>query len=148
MSILVDTNLLVYASLPRSPQHHQTLKWLKSRFGDERDTVGLSWQVLYGFMRLVSNRRIVGEEAVDPSTAWAAATAFRLQGNARIVSPGERHATIAAELIATPGLSANDIPDVQMAATAIEHGLVLCSHDHGFARYPGLRWLDPLSRAD
>jgi hypothetical protein len=31
-----------------------------------------------------------------------------------------------------------------LAALAIEHGLVLCSSDSDFARFPGLRWDNPL----
>jgi len=34
-----------------------------------------------------------------------------------------------------------------LAALAIEHGLVLCSSDGGFARIPGLRWQNPLAGA-
>ncbi len=47
--------------------------------------------------------------------------------------------------MATPGLSSNDVPDVQLAALAVEHGLTLCSHDRGFARFERLAWLDPLT---
>ncbi len=35
--------------------------------------------------------------------------------------------------------------DVHLAALAIEHDLTLCSADNGFARYPGLKWLNPLA---
>jgi predicted nucleic acid-binding protein len=34
--------------------------------------------------------------------------------------------------------------DVEIAALAIQHGLVLASHDHGFRRFSGLRVVDPL----
>lgn len=145
MSILVDTNLLVYAAMASSPHHVATRRWLDQCFDDPEMTVGLTWTVLYGFMRLVTNRRIVGTEAIGPAAAWAAAEAFRLQPNATIVQPGERHAAIAAGLMATPGLGSNDIPDVLFAATAIENGLVLCTHDHGFARFLALRWRNPLA---
>jgi predicted nucleic acid-binding protein len=46
-------------------------------------------------------------------------------------------------LAATDG-AANLIPDAHMAALAIEHGLTLCSTDGDFARFPGLRWENPL----
>src|SRR5215813_6785599 len=69
----------------------------------------------------------------------------RCQATARIVDAGDAHHTIAAELISTPGLSADDVPDVQLAALAIEHGLTLCTDDHGFARFGRLRWVDPLA---
>ncbi len=34
--------------------------------------------------------------------------------------------------------------DAHLAALAIEHGLILCSTDGDFARFPGLRWENPL----
>ena len=37
------------------------------------------------------------------------------------------------------------VPDAHLAALAIEHGLVLCSADGDFARFPGLRWENPLA---
>jgi predicted nucleic acid-binding protein len=39
----------------------------------------------------------------------------------------------------------NLVPDAHLAALAIEHGLVLCSSDSDFARFPGLRRDNPLS---
>ena len=39
---------------------------------------------------------------------------------------------------------ANLVPDAHLAALALEHGLVLCSTDADFARFPGLRWRNPL----
>ena len=33
---------------------------------------------------------------------------------------------------------------VGLAALAIEHGLILCSSDGGFGRFPGLHWENPL----
>ena len=56
---------------------------------------------------------------------------------------GRSHAAIAAELTETSGLRSDDVPDVEIAALAIEHGLVLASHDHGFRRFSGLSVLDP-----
>jgi predicted nucleic acid-binding protein len=43
-----------------------------------------------------------------------------------------------------PGVHANLVPDARLAALAIEHGLVLYSTDGDFARFLGLRWLNPL----
>jgi predicted nucleic acid-binding protein len=61
-----------------------------------------------------------------------------------IVAPGTGHAAITAELARTPGLRSDDVPDIEIAALAIEHGLVLATHDHGFRRFPKLRVADPL----
>ncbi|MCA1845284.1 MAG: VapC toxin family PIN domain ribonuclease, partial [Actinobacteria bacterium] len=43
------------------------------------------------------------------------------------------------------GAGAGDhVPDAHLAATAVEWGLELLSADRDFARYPGLRWRNPL----
>jgi hypothetical protein len=34
--------------------------------------------------------------------------------------------------------------DIHLAALAIEHGLIVCSNDNDFARFPNVRWLNPL----
>jgi len=47
--------------------------------------------------------------------------------------------------LSLPGVQANLIPDAHLAALAAEHGLTLCSTDGDFARFPGLRWLNPIS---
>lgn len=147
MTVLVDTNLLVYAAMPAMDEPVAARAWLEARFRREDDVVGLSWSSVYGFVRLVSNRRVMGEDAVPVPEAWRAAGAYLDQPTTRIVHAGELHRAIATELIDTPGLTANDAPDIHLAALAIEHGLVLCTHDHGFGRYRGLRWRDPLLTA-
>jgi predicted nucleic acid-binding protein len=47
-------------------------------------------------------------------------------------------------LLMLPGVLGNLVPDAHLAALAIEHGLTLCSTDGDFARFPGLRWINPL----
>jgi predicted nucleic acid-binding protein len=62
----------------------------------------------------------------------------------RIVTAGVGHGAIAAELAGTAGLRSEELPDVEIAALAIEHGLLLASHDHGFRRCSRLGFVDPL----
>ena len=144
MSFLVDANLLVYAAMPSAAEHAPSRQWLERAFDDDDQVVGLAWSTLYAFVRLVSNRRVVANRAVPVREAWSAAEGYRQQRNAVIVEPGAGHASIAGDLFQTPGLSADDVPDVHLAALAIERGLVLATHDHGFARFHNLRWIDPL----
>jgi predicted nucleic acid-binding protein len=37
------------------------------------------------------------------------------------------------------------IPDAQLAALAIEHGLTVCSADTDFARFREIEWINPLA---
>ena len=145
MSFLLDANLLVYAAMPGMREHRAARAWLGDTFADNDGFVGLAWSTLYAFARLVSSRRIMGDDAVGVVAAWSAAETYLRQPTVVLVEPGRGHARLAADLFATPGLSSNDVPDVYLAALAIERGLTLATRDHGFARFANLRWVDPLS---
>ncbi len=77
--------------------------------------------------------------------AWQQVEAWLACEVVWIPQPGERHAQTFGQLIMQPGVSANLVPDVHLAALAIEHGLTLCSTDGDFARFTGLRWVNPLA---
>jgi hypothetical protein len=141
---LVDTNLLVYARFTDAPEHDRARAWLGALLADGDGTVAFCWPVVYSLIRLTSSTRAFGRNALTVRDAWADVAAYLAQPAVRIVSPGARHAAIAAELAAAPGLRSEDVPDIEIAALAIEHGLVLASHDHGFRRFSGLRVVDPL----
>jgi uncharacterized protein len=142
--MLIDTNLLVYATFADAPEHARVRSWLEERLREPDATVALCWPVVYAFVRLVTSPRVSGPHAVSVRQGWAAAAVYLEQAAVRVVSTGAKHVAIAAELAATPGLRSEDVPDVEIAALAIEHGLVLATHDHGFRRFTGLRVLDPL----
>ena len=65
--------------------------------------------------------------------------------NVWIPGPTERHDEILGELLERSRAAGNLVPDAHLAALAIEHGLTLCSADGDFARFPGLRWVNPLA---
>jgi uncharacterized protein len=142
---LVDTNLLVYATFKDAPEHHRTRVWLEERLADGEGTVVLCWPVVYALLRLITSARVLGQHAVAVKAGWALVAAYLRQPAVRLVVAGAGHREIASELAGTPGLRSDDVPDIEIAALAIEHGLVLASHDHGFRRFSGLRFLDPLT---
>ena len=104
----------------------------------------LCWPVIYAFVRLITSHQVFGQHAVSVHHGWSVAKRYLDQPGVRVVAPGAGHRAIAAELARTPGLRSDDVPDIEIAALAIEHGLVLASHDHGFQRFSGLRVNDPL----
>jgi uncharacterized protein len=142
---LVDTNLLVYATFADAPEHGRARAWLEERLAEGDGTVALCWPVVYAFLRLITSPRVFGRHAVTLMQAWTVASSYLTQPAIRVVVPGAAHAAIAAELAETPGLRSDDVPDIEIAALAIEHGLVLASHDHGFRRFARLRVVDPLA---
>lgn len=143
--ILVDANLLVYAANRAAPEHEAARTWLDARLsGTAR--VGLPWPSLLAFVRIVSNPAIL-RRAVTPAEAWRQVREWLACEAAWIPLPGARHPEALGGLLEQPGLSSRMVPDAHLAALAIEHGLTLCSTDGDFARFPGVKWENPLAAA-
>ena len=106
--------------------------------------VGLPWSSVLAFLRLVTNPRVF-ERPEAMADAWAQVRAWLACETTWIPQPTERHIDLLDELLSLPGVHANLVPDAHLAALAVEHGLTLCSTDGDFARFPTLRWLNPLA---
>ena len=142
--ILLDANLLVYAHVTSLTQHHAARSWLDSRLNGPTP-VGLPWPTLLSFVRLVSNPRIF-EHPQPISKAWKQVDDWLTCPVAWIPQPTERHREILGSFLTDALGRSNLVPDAHLAALAIEHGLTLCSTDRDFARFPNLRWEDPLQQ--
>ena len=59
--------------------------------------------------------------------------------------PTERHTDLLADLLSIDGIRADLVPDAHLAAIALGHGLTLMSNDSDVARFPALRWENPLT---
>ncbi|TAK35492.1 MAG: PIN domain-containing protein [Chloroflexota bacterium] len=141
--ILVDANLLIYAHVASLPQHERARDWLDEQLNGATP-VGLPWESVLAFLRLVTNPRVF-EQAEPVASAWSQVWAWLGCETAWIPQAGERHAEILGEFLALPGIQANLVPDAHLAALALEHGLTVCSTDGDFARFPRLRWTNPLN---
>ena len=93
---------------------------------------------------MVTNRRVF-VRALSTGEAWSQVVDWLGCEAVWIPQPTERHPGILGQLLALPGIRAELVPDAHLAALAIEHGLTLCSTDGDFARFPGLRWENPLA---
>lgn len=143
MTILVDANLLIYAYNRAAAQHDAARDWLETRLGGDT-LVGLPWPSLLAFLRIVTHPRLL-PRAVETVDAWRQVDNWLSSEVAWIPVPTERHPGILGPLLTLPEVRANLVPDADLAALAIEHGLILCSTDGDFARFPGLRWQNPLA---
>jgi uncharacterized protein len=141
--ILVDVNILLYASNAEADQHAKSRAWLDGKLGGAAP-VGLSWPSLLAFLRVATNPRAF-RTPLTMTAAWEQVSAWLSAETVWTPEPTERHAAVLGELLALPGVYGNLVPDAHLAALAIEHGLTLCSTDGDFARFPGLTRLNPLS---
>lgn len=141
--ILVDANLLLYAYDTSFEQHRAARRWLEATLAGP-EPVGLAWTTILAFLRIGTNPRAfehplsVGE-AVETAGAWLACPAVT------IAEPSERHWGILARLLSVAAARGPLVMDGHLAALAIEHGATLCTTDRDFAKFPGVRLLNPLT---
>lgn len=140
----MDANLLIYAHVRSFSHHVPARKWLDDRLNGSQP-VGLPWASLLTFLRLVSNPRVF--EAPEPiEQAWEQVKAWVGCEPVWTPHPTARHVEVLDSVLTGCGpLQSNHVPDAHLAALSIEHGLTLCTTDEGFARFPGLRWNNPLA---
>ena len=141
--MILDANVLLYAVDSGSPHHPRAAAWLTGALtGDSR--VGIPWQTIGAFLRIGTHPRVLAapmtaDEAqryvdtwLDLDTVW--------------VPPATEHtARVYADLARRHHVTGNLVPDAQLAALAIEHGVALVSGDTDFARFDELRLLNPFA---
>jgi toxin-antitoxin system PIN domain toxin len=140
---ILDANVLLYGYNSDSPEHNVTREWLDHLFaGPER--IGIPWLSLWAFLRISTNARAV-RHPFSLSEAFEIVRELIAQPNVTIVDPGSRHVEILRSVAAESRVSGPHMTDAALAALAIEHGAILASTDRGFARFKGLRWVNPLA---
>jgi predicted nucleic acid-binding protein len=67
------------------------------------------------------------------------------QLNIRVLSPSDEHWILLRRMVVEGQASGALISDAQLAALTVEYGGVLHTTDRDFARFPSLRWTNPLA---
>jgi toxin-antitoxin system PIN domain toxin len=140
--ILIDTNLLIYATAAELPQHERARSWLDLQLNGITG-VGMPWSSLLGFVRLISNPRLF-TRPVSVADAWGQVDRWLSLLPVWIPQPADRHGEILGRLISQAGRS-DLVPDAHLAALALEFDLTLMTTDRDFARFDGLRWENPIA---
>jgi hypothetical protein len=140
--ILVDANILLYAQDSLHPCHPKARAWWDEQLSGAQ-TVCLCWTVLSAFIRIGTNPRVFKkpfslEQAMDRVQSWLE------QPCTKIVRPTERHWEVFQQMLIDGQAVANLVTDAHLAALAIEHGCELASTDSDFARFPKLKWRNPI----
>jgi toxin-antitoxin system PIN domain toxin len=141
--IVPDVNLLIYAYDAVSRHHAAARRWWTACLNG-RERVGIPPVVAFGFIRLVTHPRVFH----SPMSARSAAAVVRDwldSPSGSLLLPGPRHVELALAWLERLGTAGNLTTDVQLAAHVQESEAVLHTADTDFARFPGLRWLNPLT---
>lgn len=140
--ILVDANILLYAYDAAAPQHEICRNWLE-RTLSEQIPVALSWPTILTFLRLSTDSRVYRRPR-----SWheveAIVGSWLEHPGIYVLETGAEHWSMLRRVIREGQARGPLIMDAELAALAIEHGAVLCTNDRDFARFPGLRTLNPL----
>lgn len=141
--MLVDANLLLYASLDDFSQHPAARAWLEGQMNGPR-RIGIPWPSLLAFLRITTNPRLF-DRPLDMATSWQQVRSWISHPRVWVPVPGQRHGEILEQMLDASRIFANQVPGAHLAALAIEHGLTLYSTDHDFAAFPSLSWINPLT---
>jgi uncharacterized protein len=141
--IVLDANVLLYAYDAAAPHHTKARLWLEDVLSGGTP-VGLPWQTVGAFLRIVTNRKLPGARATV-ETAARIGDQWLAQPNVRLLAQGEGHWPILREMMIDGQASGPLAADAQLAAVTIEYGGTLHTTDRDFARFPGLRWVNPLA---
>jgi len=143
--IVLDANLLLYAYDSASVHHEKARRWVEEVFSGV-EPVGLPWQTVAAFIRILTNSRLPGdrfsiEEAASIVQQWTDLPVVHL------LAPGDRHWPYFRRMLMEGKASGPLTTDAELAALTIEHGGVLYTTDRDFARFPELKWINPLTDA-
>jgi toxin-antitoxin system PIN domain toxin len=139
--IAPDANLLIFAYDSKSRFHSASKLWWEQAMQDGQ--IGLPLQSVLAFLRITTNLnyrglRFSSGDAIQVADSWL------IRPNVRLLMPSPSHWGIFRRLILEAGAGANLTTDAHMAALAIEHDATFYTADADFARFPGLRWMNPL----
>lgn len=131
--VIVDTNVLLYAINTDAKQHAAAYRWLTGALGGS-DTVGFSWVVLLGFVRIATHPAIM-PKPLTAAQAFAAVDAWLDAPGAVVVQTTARHRHILRGLLVRAGAAGNLVTDAHIAAIAVDLGAAVASFDRDFARF-------------
>ena len=140
--IVLDVNLLIYAYDTTCKDHKKALQWVTEVFsGDE--IIGLPWQTISAFLRILTYPETSGER-FTMDHAIAIVDDWLELPHVRTLPQCEGHWRHFRTMLLKGDVLGKLTSDAALAALTIEYGGVLYSNDRDFARFPGLRWVNPL----
>lgn len=141
-AVLVDANILVLAVDESARRHSHAAHWLtKALNGDA--LVALPWQSIAAFLRIVTSPKFAARP-LSATAAWEHVQSWLDADPAWIPPVSDRTTRIFGDLIARLQIDDSLVSDAQLAALAMEHGLMVATSDHDFARFPEIRWVNPI----
>jgi len=143
--IVLDVNLLLYAHRRSSPFYPKARSWFEKTLSSPED-VGIPLQSAMAFLRITTNKTIpLGR--LDLAEALHIVEGWLGQEYVTLLYAGEGHWPIFRRMLLEGHAVGPLGTDAHLAALTMEYGGTLYTTDSDFARFPGLRWHNPLAKA-
>jgi toxin-antitoxin system PIN domain toxin len=139
--ILPDVNVLVHAHNADSAVHERARTWWDACLAGV-EGIGLAWATVLGFIRITTNRKVMARP-LPIDTVMAQLEAWLALPHVHIAQPSDTHFARLRLELERLGAAGNLTTDAHLAVLAMERGYVLYSTDADFARFDGLRWVNP-----
>ncbi len=140
--ILLDANLPLYAYDADSPLHTSARTWFEEALAGE-ETVGIPLATLLAFIRITTNPSVY-RSPLPVREAIAIVREWLNETSTRVAHPTELHWDLLSDVAERGQARGPMLSDAHIAALAIEHGATLYTTDRDFARFPRLRFRNPL----
>ena len=140
--LLLDANLLLYAYHADSEHHSAAKVWVEEILSGA-ETIGLPWQTVFAFLRISTHQRIF-QRPLSMAKAQGIVTSWLARPHVHALEAGGHFSKVFFHLLGVAQIKGALVSDAAIAALAIEHGATLYTTDRDFARFPGLKWVNPL----
>ena len=141
--IIPDANLLLYACDSSSPFHRAASGWWSGCLSDN-ETVGLVPVVLLAFVRIGTSAAAFSDP-LTPTEASAEVRRWLQRAVTTVIETDNADLEQALTLIERTGAGGGLATDALIAALGIRHRAVIHTADTDFARFPGVKWFNPIT---
>lgn len=141
--IIPDANLLIYAHDKTSPHHAKACRWWEAVLSG-REPVGIPVVVALAFVRLVTHPTI-NENPMTIGMARERVESWEKVSLVSILMGSASTLRLAWQFLEAAEAGGNLTTDAMIAAHASEMGATVYSNDRDFARFPKIRWINPLA---
>lgn len=143
---LIDTNILIYATIPGFPQHERARSFLGEILAGSAQH-SLTWVVVFEYLRAVTHRALVKPAPLPIARAIENVRELLEHPRVSRLDPGPRHLEIFEEICREAGpVEGNFVHDCRIAAVMRENQVQrIITGDSSFRRIPGLEVFDPFT---
>ena len=143
--IAPDIDLLIYAYNDGSKYHQDARMWW-TELVNGTEPIGMPWQVSNGFIRQMSNPKVMKQHRTPPEATKVVAE-WLSKEHIIALNPGPRYFEILEQILTATGATTRLVTDATIAALAMENAAeVHTNNARDFQRFPGLMWRNPLTQ--